>query len=245
MTKIAFVVADDKNLSYYEMMLRSLRKFHSEEELPVKLISGNELKLRLAKDPDFFYRATPTIAQELLKDYDVVIKLDADQIITGSLGELWDGVFDVAVVNNSNPREFKSYPYSFLNIHPYAYVNCGLVVMRSKEFVDFWYNFCFSTFWPSFQMREQDFYNILVHSNNYKIKRLDEGDSFYGLASKGYWPDIILKGEQLFLPKGIEWPDKDKLIKVLHWAGGNSPDKMNYKIRFKEEVVKRLDELTK
>ena len=37
----------------------------------------------------------------------------------------------------------------------------------------------------------------------------------------------------------------EKKIKAIHWAGGNSPDKMNYRIKFKEEVVKYIDTLVK
>jgi hypothetical protein len=242
---IAFTIADANNLKYYEMLKNSLRKFHSEEELPLKLISANDLESRIKKDPAFFYRATPIVAKTLLDEYEYVIKLDADQIITGKLDELWSGDFDAAVVNNFNPREYKNYPYTILNIHPFAYVNCGLVVMKSKSFVEWWEKSCFSTLFGGLQMREQDMLNIMVHSNNYNIKKLDEGDSFWGLASKGYWPNIIMREKDLVLPKDSEWPDKDKVIRVLHWAGGNEPNKMHYQTKFQPEVVKRLDFLTK
>lgn len=239
---IAFIPADKQNQKYAQMCINSLRKFHSEEEIPVKIYDN------VANDPNFWYRATPIIAKELLKEYEIVLKLDADQIITGSLSEIFEGDYDVAVVNNSNPREMQAFPYQFLNIHPFSYVNCGFVVIRNEAFVDFWYNICHSILFNATQMREQDWLNMLVHSGNFKVKKLDEGDSFFGLASKGYWPDIILKDGNLILPKGDnpeKWPDKQKTIRVIHFAGGNSPDKYNYRIRFSEDVVKRLDELVK
>lgn len=242
--RIAFCVADINNRKYYEMMKNSLRKFHTDEELPLMLIE--EFNIKRFRDPDFFYRATPLVADELISEYETVIKIDADSIITGPLNAIWEGDFDVAVVNNSNPREMKTYPVSVLNIHPLAYVNAGFVVMKSPEFITFWKNFCMSTLFYSFQMREQDILNILVHSGNYKVKRLDEGDSYYGLASKQYWPQIELEGDKLILRKNDEWPkESDKYIKVIHFAGGNSPDKMNYRIRFSPNVIKYLDNLFK
>lgn len=236
---VAFCIADNNNLKYYEMMKNSLRKFYSEEELPLILI--DEAKIQTYRDPDFFYRATPIIAKELLEEYETVVKIDADSIITGKLN--FEGDYDVAVVNNSNPAEMKAYPYQLLNIHPLSYVNCGFVIMKSKEFVNFWYNFCYSILFPNFQMREQDLLNILIASNNYNVFRLDEGDSFYGLASKGYWTRIELRGDQLILPKGEQWPNKDKIIRVIHWAGGNTPDKMKIKLHFQPEVIKKLEAL--
>lgn len=240
---IVFTPADKNNLKYFEMLKTSLRKFHTEAELPLMLI--DEEKIKSYDDPMFFYKATPLVGKELIKEYEYVIKLDADQIITGPLNALWEGDFDVAVVNNSNPREYKSYPYQILNIHPYSYVNCGCVVMKSEAFIDWWLNSCSSSLFNGFQMKEQDLLNIMVHSNNYKLKRLDESDSFYGLASKGYWANIVMEGDKLVLKKNKEWPDKDKIIKIIHWAGGNEPGKMNYRTRFQPEVIKRLDELLK
>ena len=75
---------------------------------------------------------------------------------------------------------------------------------------------------------------------------MDAGDSFYGLASKGYWPNITLKGKVLKLMKNEEWPkDRDKTIRVIHWAGGNRPNKMQFRLNFKPEVAERLEWLTK
>jgi hypothetical protein len=101
-----------------------------------------------------------------------------------------------------------------------------------------------SAHFDKYQFREQDLLNILVFYGDYKVKFLDASDKFHGLASKGYWPMIKMKGDKLILPTNAEWPtDGDKEICVLHWAGGNMPNKMNYRLHFKPDVVKRLDYL--
>ena len=245
MKRAYFTIADKNNLKYYEMLKNSLAKFTDD---PLILI--DEPKIKQLGDPYFFYRATPIIAKALMKDYDMVCKLDSDQIITGSLDHIWEGDFDTAVVKNSNPREDKKYPVRLLDIHPFSYANCGFVVMKSKAFVEQWLKLCMSDHFNNFQYREQDLLNIMIFfmgdkfGGPYKIRFLDDEDSFYGLASKGYWPNIVLRKDELVLPPTDGWPEKEKIIKAIHWAGGNV-GKMNYRLHFQPDVCKRLDELIK
>ena len=237
-------------MQYYEGLKNSLAKFTQD---PLILI--DELKIQQLGDPHFFYRATPIIAKALLKDYDAVCKLDIDQIILGNLDHIWEGEFDAAVVRNSNPREDKVYPVRLLDISPASYVNCGFVVMKSKPFVEHWLKLCMSGHFNNFQFREQDLLNIMCFymsepfGGPYKVKHLDDGDAFHGLASKGYWPNVILRDEKLFLPPVIDgevtYPDKEKEIKVIHWAGGAIGGKMNYRLYFQPEVCGFIDGLIK
>ena len=247
MNRAFFSIADANNLPYFEMMKKSLNHFHP--DIPLILI--DQAAVDRFKDQHFWYRATPLVAKNLLRHYDVVCKIDADTLITGNLDHVFEGEYDVAVVNNSNPREDKAYPVRFLDVDPLEYVNCGFVVMKSKAFVDHWLALCRSKHFLNYQYREQDLLNFMVHycgeeyGGPYKIKFLDKSDKFHGLASKGYWPQIKMDGDKLILPKGEEWPDNDKEIVALHWAGGNSPDKMKYKLRFKKEVCDYIDKLIK
>lgn len=241
---IAVSVADANNLKYFMMMKNSLRKFHTEEELPLALIGPDQL----AKNPDsmFFYRATPIIGNQFLNEgFETVIKLDCDQIITGKLNHIWENTdYDVAVVQNGNPRESRDRPVYIWNISPTYYVNCGLVAMRSKEFVQHWLKLCYSEHFDQYQYREQDLLNILVSYGNYKVRFLDKSNRWHGLISKGYWINTELREGKLILPKNDEWPkDEDKEIVCLHWAGGNMPNKMNVNIAFREDVAKWLTKL--
>jgi hypothetical protein len=243
--KIAFfTIADDNNLKYYEMLKKSLKHFHP--DIPLILIGGDDLKTRLELDPMFFYRATPIIASELLKDYDVVIKIDADSIVTGDLSDAWkEPDIDMACVFNSNPKEFQTYPVTIWDINPLEYLNCGFVVMRNKDMVEHWKNLCFTYHFNNYQMKEQDLLNIVCHYGVYKVQVLDAGDSFWGLSSKGYWQNIEVVNKKLSLPPQEGYTNVSKWIKVIHWAGANDPSKMNYRIRFSPEVIKYIDKLVK
>ena len=248
MKRAYFTIADQNNLKYYELLKNSLSKFHP--DIPLILI--DEPKIKQLGDPHFFYRATPIIAKALFKDYDIITKIDADTIITGNLDHIWEGEFDVAVVKNSNPREDKVYPIRLLDIHPLSYVNNGLVVMKSKVFVEHWLKLCMSEHFLNFQYREQDMLNIMVFymgeafGGPYKIRFLDDSNKWHGLISKQYAPLTKLVDGKIILPKNDEWPqDEDKQIVAYHWAGGNSPDKMKYKLIFPKEICDFIDNLVK
>ena len=236
-----FGIADKNNIEHFNRLVNSMSKFHNEE---IKLF--NETFVEGTKDPSFYYRATPVCAQLLMDEgYTEVCKIDADSIVTGNLDHIWEGDYDVAVVNNSNPREMKTYPVNVWDIHPLTYVNCGFVVMKNKKFVDHWKNLCYSPHFGNYQMREQDLLNIMVFYGDYKVRLLDASDKWHGLISKQYWAECVMKDGNIVLPKNDEWPkDEDKTIKVIHFAGGNQ-EKGNYKIRFTEEVSNYLDTLVR
>lgn len=238
---VAFTVADSNNEKYLKMFKNSLRKFHSEEELP--LIVVDQAWLNRINDPMKFYRMTPLIARDLIKDYEVVLKFDCDQIVCGKLNHLWENTsYDLGCVLNGNPKEP---PYSVWDIHPAMYMNCGLVAMASSEFVHHWWSLCSSPHFNSYQFKEQDLMNIIYHYGNYDVTCFDASNNWNGLVSKGWWQFVEKRGEDLILPKGDRmWPvDGDKTIKVIHWAGGQEPNKMNYQIHFSPEVSKYLDYL--
>lgn len=242
----AFSIADPNNEKYLVKLRNSLRKFHTEEELPLIEITGDKLRLATSRDKDFFYRATPITANALFDKYDIVIKIDADSVITAPINEAWEGEFDVKVVLNSNPREFKKYPVSVWDVHPInGYVNCGFVSMKNKAFVGHWMRLCHSLKFYNYQMREQDLLNIMIQYGDYNSVLLDNGDGFWGLASKGYEPDMILRDGKIMLPKNDEWNKIDKIVRVYHEAGGNVPNKLNFATRFQPEVAKFLNDLTK
>ena len=250
MKRAFFTIADSNNIRYYEMLKASLSKFHPNDEL---ILFGDE-QIKESGDPHFFYRSTPIIAKALFdKGYDEVCKLDSDLIVLGDLSHIWEGEYAVAVTNNSNPKEDQAYPVRLLDIHPFSYVNCGFVVMKSKAFVEHWFKLCFSEHFNNFQYREQDLLNLMVFfmgdqfGGPYKVKFLDNSDKWHNLVSKGYTTETKLVDNKVILPKGEQWPfDGDKQLVAYHYAGGNNnPMKGNYRIVFPEDVVKYIDTLVK
>ncbi|MFZ5845735.1 MAG: hypothetical protein ACOY0S_04755 [Patescibacteria group bacterium] len=228
MRKVIFCPADDNHLEEFKRFEISLRKFHSKEELPLLRFEN------FTGDPHFFYRATPIIAQKLINEYDLLIKADSDQIVCGDLSYLWsDEDFDVGVVMND-----PSYSIPLWDIAPPdRYYNMGLVVLKSKEFIEHWYHLCMSRHFQNYQFREQDILNLLCSDYfNYKVKWLEEKD-FYGEQAKPYWARAKLEGNKIMIGPAE--------LKIIHFGGGNNPNKGNYRILFQPDVIRRIEELIK
>ena len=225
-SKIAFCPADQANEKPFQQLEKSLRKFHIEEDLPLR-----RYDLANIQDPTKWYKAKPLIARELLKEYEYVIGLDADQIITGDLSDIWQGEFDVACVLND-----PTYPAAVWDISPYF--NNGLVVLKSEEFVNHWWRLCQSEHFPRYQFREQDILNILASNyHNYKVKCLDTAFVCYGEFGKPFWAQATIKYDKIYIPNG----SGEAELKVIHFGGGDDPSKGNYKIRFSPEVIKKIE----
>jgi len=249
---IAFTIADDKNLPLAKKMINSFHHFHPDIE--VHIVTGDELKGYLAEDPNFFYKATPIVAEKFIDDYDLVLKLDADQIILGNLDFVLNSTgWDVGTVYNLNRVDPKVYGLvSVWDIDPTQYFNCGFVAMRSKEFILHWKKLCNSHRFFAHKYREQDLLNIITHYGNYNVKCFDDYDSMYdysawhGLIVKGETMRVVLRDGKPVLPKGDDnFPVRDVEVKVWHEAGGNNPNKGNYRLCFTEEMIEYIDNLVK
>lgn len=264
---IVFTTADKNNFQYAVMMLNSLRKFHDwpvvfvtdeKDEAKLKLLPKGvevvDLEPFLKADPAFFYRQKPVLAEKYIKEYDLVVGIDSDSLITGDLGYILDTTdYDVATVVNWNRRDPQLYgPVQGWGILPPEYFNCGLVAMRSETFVHHWRVVCFSNQFDRLQYKEQDLLNILCYYGNYNVRCLDHGDklakmaAWWGLIAKGEYLRAIVKDNKIIIPKGLgdtPFPTEDLELKVIHMAEGNKPNKMNYKTMFNEPVIARLDYL--
>lgn len=243
---VAFTIATDpKNQEYAKMMINSWNNFHPD----IPLLVWDDVKCKKYDDPLFFLRATPTIAYELMKDYDLVIQTNADQIITGNLDYVLKGDYDVGTVYNYNPTHTKKYgPISCIDIPNMYYYNNGFIAMRSKRFITNWYNLCYSYHFGNYQYREQDLLNILCYYGDYKVKCFDEYDptekysAWHGLRSTGEWHKAIMRDGKLILPaNGDGYPERDKELKILHWAEGANAIKMNFRTYFNEECIKYIN----
>lgn len=242
---IAFTIADKNNSEYAKKMVNSFKKFHP--DIKVKVYDDKDIRKYLNFDRDFFYKATPFIASKLLEKYDLVLKLDADQIITGDLSHIFNGGYDIGTVYNGNPTDLQIYGnITTQGVDFTEYYNCGLVALTNKKLVNHWLKLCNSKYFKRFQYREQDLMNIICHFGEYNVKCFDDSDAWHGLRSKGEWLRIKLEDNKLYLyPNQHGYPESKKEIKVLHWAAGNVPNKLNYRLYFTEDIIERIDFLIK
>lgn len=240
---IAFIPAGgEENTKYANWLINSIRKFHSAEEIPI-IIRDNPNP----KDNSFWYRATPIIANELLKEYETVIKMDADMICFGKLDHIINGTYDIGTVLNINRIDPRTYGLvTIQGVQPNEYYNNGLVALRNKEMVQKWLNLCHSKYFDRFTYREQDILNILAHFGGYDVRCFDNYTNDYaawhGLVAKGECADAYLNNGDVIIPRGKDgYPDRDTILKVFHTAGGSNEVKLNYRIYFNEKMISYIE----
>lgn len=245
---VFFTIADEKNISWAKGLERSFKKFHP--DIDFKIYGPEYVAESLKQDADFFYKATPWIARDLITEYELVVKIDADSVVCGELDHIInDPMYEVGCVLNFNNRDSKQFGrVEVFNIIAERYMNCGLVAMTSKRFIDHWWSLCNSPVFHAFRYREQDLLNIIYYYGNYRVTCFDDdGKTLNGLANKDYWHgmemiDGVLKLPVFDKPNGKIMKTVD--IKVIHWAGGNTPGKMNFDLRFSSVVSDYLKKLT-
>jgi hypothetical protein len=188
--------------------------------------------------------------QILSQEFDRVIHLDSDIIVTGNLDELIKGDFEVAAPRNNNHlgKSGGKEPIVIDGVGVDEYVNVGTHVVTGKVFWKDWAELNRSIDPEKFQYGEQGTFNKLFHSGAYDSKILDrEGLPYYGLATSwnngsgeySSWKQIEVREGKLWL-RGQE-------VRLLHLAGGGTPGKDN-KFRadlFTDEVWEHIQGLIK
>lgn len=230
-----FTVADEKNLKWAKSLEKSFKHFHP--DIDFIIYGDKEINSTGISRPDIFYVATPYFARELIKKYDQVVKIDSDSIVLAPL-EILDSPekFDLGVVYNWT-RDAISETVKVWDIAAQSYVNNGFVVFRSPEVIEHIWALCNKPNIFNYPFREQDMLNIVAYYGNYEVKFMDNFDSWYGLRSKSEWNKCIMENGLIVLKKSFDnFPERDKVIRLIHWAGGNADIKMNYRVYFNQEV---------
>jgi hypothetical protein len=229
---------DPQNLVWAGMMINSFKKFH--KDIPVHVFTDEDVNK--ISDPRKSVRMYAHFGKQMAEEYETVIQLDSDSIVTGDLNHILDDkTFDLGGVLNNNLID------PLLMIHdipPQVYLNAGLIVARDKRFWRWWDELNYRVYFNSYRFGEQDTFNMIFHYGDYRTKifDIDYKGNWHGLVHKGQWHKFILKDKQIILPKTEGVCNEDKIIRVIHWAGGKT-NKMNFHTYFSEDVVKRLQEL--
>ena len=234
---IAYAYASD-DVAYYlaERVKHSFEYFH--KDIPFHIITPDQ------EESIFGDIVIPEIASHIvalanrylvyLKDrYEVVVRLDADTLITGRLDEFFDKDYDVACslnCKNVGGIDYKRFP---------DYCNLGVMAVRSKEFAEEWTKLTYDPEFikkEGFNYLEQDVMNYLAFGGKYKALVVDKVGCYYNETSRDRWGDLKVRHKGLFIG--------DRQVKALHWAGGGElSDKYNHPA-FPDDVRKFLNEIS-
>jgi hypothetical protein len=228
-------------------MLTSFYKFHP--DIPLYVFTNKDIQKEIEKYPQeirSFYYLNPVMSKVLSDEYEKVVHIDADCIVTDRLAEVIDGDYEVATVRNNHDfgGACNGPPETFNGMIDWkVYANCGLIASSNKKFWDRWIELNIKNA-NKFRQHEQDIVNYLLHkTNEFSNKLLDpiESDVYYGLSNAygkdtlwDSWKDIEVINESLYL--------NNKKIKILHNAGG-FVEKLNIDKLFNDKTAKYLKEL--
>jgi hypothetical protein len=216
MKKVAFTAVDDR-LYYAEgthIMINSFKRFHPDIDLVV--FRQNTVD-KLFKEKDInWYQAKPYFA-ELLFDYDLICNIDADTVITGRMGQVFDDTdYDVGAAWNFNDYENAS----FENITEVMYLQAGMVASTSKEFWKKWQ--VINKTAMKYLRKENDTLNLLVYNEmpQLKLRIFDKDKDYYGCKSLGREPQMYIENDKLML--------RNEQVLAYHFARGGVFPKLDF-----------------
>lgn len=211
MKKVCFVPVDDKH--YYpegtHIMINSFRKFHPDIDL---VVFRQDVADKIMRNGVTWYNSKPNFA-ELLFDYDLIVNMDADHVITGRMTEVFDNVdYDVACPLNKNDYENTSVE----NITEDMYLQGGLVASTNKDFWMKWMEKNVDAM--KYKCRENDVMNLVIYNDmpQLKLKILDKEKDYYGCKS------LNREGE-FYLQEGKLMCRKEQVLCYHYAKGGHFP----------------------
>jgi hypothetical protein len=158
----------------------------------------------------------PQIVNSLLRQYQVVLMLDADVMVCAHLAPVWMDDYDVA--GSLNAERFPG--DRFLNI--------GVTAFRSQKFADCWASMAANSQDLLIYNNEQETFNILLGTHqqtwddprcgqNFNLKVLDakKTKENWNERYRGWLQDAIVNGDEL-------WATNGRRFMTIHHAGGCS-----------------------
>lgn len=218
MKKVVFTAVEDR-LYYPEgthIFVNSFKRFHPDIDL---VVFRQDVVDKLFKEKGInWYQAKPYFAELLMHDYDLVVNMDADHVVTGRMTEVFDNVdYDVAMPWNFNDYENAA----FENITEEMYLQAGMVASTNKEFWMKWQEK--NKIAMQYPRKENDTVNLLIYNDmpELKLKILDKEKDYYGCKALGREPLFYIEDDKLMC--------KQEQVLAYHFARGGVFPKLDFK----------------
>jgi hypothetical protein len=245
---------DYANLLGVEKLQQSVKHFHPEvDHVIFNTKMTNEVYEKYSWMKPIWMMA-PTCLP-FAEDYDMVIHLDADAVVTGPMDELFNSTADVIGVRNNNSFDKAgSHPgITITHLEPFGnntpipmqgFINAGLFGVNRKEFLYDWHNLNMEAARIKTEVNpyahgigdENDTINQLFHWSKYNSEVIDAigTNVSYGISNCWgddpnnhweSWSKIYVKNDRLYLDDPVN--GDSMCIKVLHQAGGGLAAELN------------------
>lgn len=233
MRKVCFVPVDDKHYvpEGTPIMINSFKRFHPDIDLVIFRQNVTD-KLFKEKGTDW-YNSKPFMAELLFNDYDLIVNMDADHVVTGRMSEIFDNVdYDVA-----GPLNFNDYEnVSVNNVSEEMYIQGGMIASTSKEFWLKWQEMNRDA--RKYKCRENDVMNLVIYNEmpKLKLKIVDKYKNYYGCKSLGREPEFYIENDKLMC--------RNEQVLAYHNAKGGVFPKLDFdNMPFPPEVKAWLKEI--
>ena len=195
----------------------------------------------------------PPCAFPFVDDYDMVVQIDGDCVITGPLTELFESDEDIIGVRNNNSLDKASSGngITIQHLEPFGdgsmipiqgFINAGLVAANNKEFWEDWHDVNKQSAKIKAEVNpyahgigdEQAPLNQIFQSGEYTTKIVDARGTgvSYGLSNTwgtvthwDSWKDLYVEDDCLCLDDPVDGAKMK--VKVLHQAGGTAAAQLN------------------
>ena len=215
MKTVFFTISDDRYFypAGTHILINSFKRFHP--DIPLVVYRQDMIDKVFKEKGINFYQAKPTFAKLLYDNYDLVVNIDADHVITGRLQEILEGDYDVAFPWNYNDYENASLG----DITEEMYLQAGIVASTKKSFWDTWEKMNVDAM--KYLRKENDIVNLLVYGDtNISLKILDKKKDYYGCKSLNREPEFYIKDDRLMC--------RGEQVFAYHFARGAVFPKLNF-----------------
>lgn len=237
--KVVFytLVSDDYYLpAGCDKFVNSFKRFHSDVDLVVFRQDSIDEIFKLTGCN--FFTAKPQFGRLLAKNYDLVVNIDCDHVITGRMDSVFEQDYDYGAAWNLNDyenRHFESIDGT-IKVTDEMFLQAGLVASRKPEMWDMWVEWNKEA--HNYLCAENDTLNLMAYGDqrvkDWKLRIFDKERDYYGCKSLGRESECEVVDGKLML--------RGERVLAYHNAKGRSFPKLDYKaLGFKPEVVEWLD----
>ncbi len=209
--------------------IASFKHFHP--DIYIVVFAQGAIDKEFKANPNLtFYNCKAHFAKILYNDFDLVVNIDADHLILGTLDSILAADYDVACPANYNvfsnaSLKIVSTGNKVTNLVPEErYYQGGLIASTSKQFWDA-YDYASMKHSHSLHYAENDVLNLILSLCDYNVKYLDGDANFKSNDFHSYYGCASLGQERLAIIDNGQIKINGKPIKAYHFAkaGINKP----------------------
>lgn len=198
------------------VFVNSFKYFHP--DIPVVVFRGDTVNRMFAQHGLNWLIAKAAFARLLYEEYELVVNMDADHVVTGYMEAVFGRTYDVGAPWNYN--DYQNAVYG--NIAPDMYLQGGLVASRSMRFWEI-YDKNSRDHWRDWRSHENNTLNMIWYNDPevMAMNRLvfDRDRDYYGCKS------LNREGE-FYLQDGLLWCRGERVMCYHHAKGGAALPKL-------------------